>query len=73
MYNPARYSSSSLEETIQIIESHPFATLITPRGMEAKITHLPLVVEQRADSSVLVGHMARANDHWKFLANTPSV
>lgn len=50
------------------IESIQFATLITPSGNGVKVTHMPMMVRQDATGKVrLIGHFARANDHWKLL------
>ncbi|MGZ3659227.1 MAG: FMN-binding negative transcriptional regulator [Bdellovibrionota bacterium] len=67
MYLPKRFESPSDLEIEEVVRAHPFATLITPRGVEAKISHVPLVLEKRGSEWVLIGHFARANDHWKFL------
>lgn len=66
MYNPARYrgSDDAIEE---IVASFPFATLLThtPDGIE--ISQVPLVLEKREGEWLLLGHLARANPHWKSL------
>jgi transcriptional regulator len=48
---------------------HPFATLIT--GEE--ISHVPLLLEKRNEEWNLIGHLARANPHWKALESRESV
>jgi transcriptional regulator len=68
MYNPSRYQGSDTEIE-EIIGRFPFATLLTAgAGGGLKISHVPLVLEKRtAEQWVLIGHLARANDHWKTL------
>ena len=67
MYVPTRYAASDDALIAELIRDHPFATLITPASDGPKISHVPLLLEQRGESWVLIGHLARANDHWKAL------
>ena len=72
MYNPARYQGSGavIEE---IVDLFPFATLITSgAGSELHISHVPLVLEKREGEWKLIGHLARANPHWKVLSQGQS-
>lgn len=50
------------------MERRPFATLVSVAGGEMEITHLPLTPVREGEKVVLVGHMARANPHWRMLA-----
>ena len=69
MYNPARYQAAD-EVIEEIVTSFPFATLLTAgAGGELLISHVPLVLEKRAGDWFLIGHLARANPHWKQLAS----
>jgi transcriptional regulator len=56
------------------IRDYPFATLITARAPEPQISHLPLLYHA-ADKpgGVLIGHMARANPHWRLFADGPTM
>jgi transcriptional regulator len=67
MYVPARYSAPEDALIAELVRNHPFATLITPVDGEMKISHVPLLLEERSGAWVLIGHLARANDHWKAL------
>lgn len=72
MYNPARYQGSEpvIEEIVGLF---PFATLLTAgTGGEMHISHVPLVLEKREGEWALIGHLARANPHWKALTQGPS-
>ena len=51
---------------LQLIGEHPLATLITSHDGVISLTHLPLLARIVDDSVVLEGHIARANDQWKF-------
>jgi transcriptional regulator len=58
----------------QAIRDYPFATLITARAPEPQISHLPLLFHAAPDpNGVLIGHMARANPHWRQFADGPTV
>jgi transcriptional regulator len=78
MYIPAQFKSEELGDAVELMKSHPFATLITndDEGWPF-ITYLPLHLETgpadagRADAPQpklkLFGHVARANPHWRYL------
>lgn len=68
MYNPARFTGTE-EQIKEIVTQFPFATLITG----AEVSHVPLVLENRAGEWFLVGHLARANAHWKALESADSL
>ncbi len=61
MYVPELFGSAGPEEVQEIVETYSFATLITVRGGELQISHLPLVLQGKLAGGVLRGHMARAN------------
>lgn len=72
MYNPSRYQGSEahIEEIVGLF---PLATLVTGSpGGELQISHVPLVLEKRAENWILIGHLARANGHWKCLEGAES-
>jgi transcriptional regulator len=61
-------------QVARLIAEHPFATLITPGDPEAYLSHLPLqFVADRGPQGTLLGHMARANPHWRHFANAASI
>ncbi|MCL4748030.1 MAG: FMN-binding negative transcriptional regulator [Burkholderiaceae bacterium] len=47
-----------------LVAAHPFATLITPAVAEPLITHCPITAQAAHGSTVLEGHVARANQNW---------
>lgn len=60
MYLPPRFAGD--EKTgLELIQAHPFATLISNSHPDLLIDHLPLIY---ADGK-LWGHLAYANPHWK--------
>jgi len=56
-----------------LIRQYPFATLVScDEGGFPFITHLPLHLEQVADGPArLLGHVAKGNPHWRYLAARP--
>ncbi len=57
-----------------VIRDYPFATLVTARAPEPQISHLPLLFHSAPEpNGVLIGHMARANPHWRRFADGPTV
>ena len=70
MYIPASYAERDLPALLAFIESHPLAALVTASetaGLFA--THLPLVLDGATEPPTLRGHLARANPHWRQIAD----
>jgi len=71
MYQPPQFKGQA-EQAAQLIQSHPFASLISVDDMGLPyVTHLPLHLEQRGDQFVLLGHVAKPNPHWRYLQARP--
>ncbi len=51
------------------MDRNPFATLITATNNLPFVSHLPLTPKKVGDKIELIGHLARANPHWKSFAN----
>jgi transcriptional regulator len=68
MYVPDPFAETDRQKLAVFIARHPFATLTTARGGAVGISHIPLYLVSEAGRDYLVGHLARANDHWKSLA-----
>jgi len=73
MYVPAHFSTRDDALVDELIDAWPFATLVSQRDGEPFATHLPLLRERRGDRMVLVGHVARANPHWRSLGSATSM
>jgi transcriptional regulator len=66
MYTPRAFAVDAGAAVARLLSDYPFATLMTPSDPETFVSHLPL--EYRADrgpNGTLLGHMARANPHWR--------
>ena len=79
MYMPAHFDNKDLAVAAQVMRAHPFASLISVDGGGLPfVTHLPLHWEDVATNGqgdapfgCLLGHCARGNPHWKYLAERP--
>jgi len=76
MYMPPQFNAKDPAIALELMRSHPFASLISndDDGLPY-VTHLPLVAEPRGgDELVLLGHCAKPNPHWRYLqARTKAV
>ena len=74
VYLPRSFAPQDRAQALRLIAEHPFATLITPGDPEPHLTHLPLeLAADRGPGGMLLGHMARANPHWRHFGNGPSI
>ena len=69
MYSPKHFEGSEAEGR-EIMRTHGWALLTTSDAEGAPVTtHMSLVWEEDGSPhGSLIGHMARANDHWKLFA-----
>ncbi len=76
MYQPPQFIAKNSAHALELVRTYPFASLISndAEGFPY-VTHLPLHLEQRGEPNdpkiVLLGHVARGNPHWKYLAARP--
>ena len=72
MYLPAQFKPASQDEAFALMHTHPLATLISLNDQGSPfVTHLPLHRQEGADPTVLLGHVAKANPHWRYLLARP--
>jgi transcriptional regulator len=72
MYMPPQFNAKDPAIALELMRSHPFASLISNDDGLPYVTHLPLVAEQReGDELVLWGHCAKPNPHWRYLQARP--
>ncbi len=72
MYIPTQFKSDDVAAAVDLMRKHSFATLIcNDDDGQPFVTYLPLHVEMRERDGqpwpALLGHVARANPHWKYL------
>ena len=69
MYIPEPFREARTEVLHDLIRQHSFATLVSQGAAGLVATHLPLLLDPgRGPLGTLRGHVARANDHWRDLA-----
>ena len=62
MYLPKQFEETSIPVLLNLIKAHPLATVITLSTSGLNANHIPMVVAENADATmVLRGHVARAN------------
>jgi transcriptional regulator len=73
MYLPEHFKPDSDDIAFELMRCHPLASLfsVDDTGMPY-ITHLPLHRVEGASPTVLLGHVARANPHWRYLQARPT-
>jgi transcriptional regulator len=75
MYTPTHFAEDDVATLHALMRAHSFALLATARPGEAPVaTHLPLLLyAERGGLGTLIGHVARANAHWRsFDGKTPA-
>ena len=65
MYSPAYNQLADRAELLAFMRGNAFALLVTGTGGTLHATHLPVLVDERGASLVLVMHMAKANPQWR--------
>lgn len=70
MYTPKFNQIDDRSLLLEAMQAYSFAILFGPMGCEAVpvATHLPLMVRDEGPHGLLLGHFARANQHWSALA-----
>ncbi len=72
MYLPPQFKAKDETYAHELMRSHPFATLISndDDGLPF-VTPLPLHLLEDASGLTLLGHCAKPNPHWRYLAARP--
>jgi len=65
VYSPAYNQLADRAEALAFMRGNAFALLVTGTGGTLHATHLPVLVDERGASLVLVMHMAKANPQWR--------
>jgi transcriptional regulator len=68
MYIPAHFAETDPGKLAGVIGDHNFGTLISAGSRGLFATHLPFVPDPARPRELLHAHMARANPHWRGLA-----
>jgi len=74
LYVPEAFAVGERAVVERLAREFPFATIVTPAVPEPAISHLPLLfVGGPGGEATLVGHMARANPHWRAASGVESI
>jgi transcriptional regulator len=74
MYLPKLFEETDGAQLREFIRLHPLATLVRNDASGLCADHIPMLVEPAADGTTLLrGHVARANPLWRNLAGGASV
>ncbi len=74
MYVPPHFAEADPAVLHDFIDAHSFGLLVSQHGGEPFGTHLPFLLDRAAGPhGTLVGHVARANPHWRELAGAPAL
>ena len=70
MYQPPQFNKP--EHAHALMRAHPLAQLVsTDDAGFPFVTPLPLKLELRGEGAWLLGHVAKPNPHWRYLAQRP--
>jgi transcriptional regulator len=72
MYLPPQFKGQLEEHAIPLIRAYPFASLISTddEGIPF-VTPLPLHLIEEGGQTLLLGHCAKPNPHWRYLQARP--
>ena len=66
MYVPKLYAITDKQRSYDFIRDNGFGILFSHQGSGPVASHLPFILSEEPDGQdFLLGHMARANDHWR--------
>ena len=68
MYQPDHFRVADLPKMHALMRARPLATLVSAGSVGLYATHLPTVLKDDGPYGIIECHLARANPHWKDLA-----
>jgi transcriptional regulator len=69
MYRPDLFAVDDVERMHALMRARPFAAVISNGAAGLYASHMPTVLKPADPSGVIEFHLARANPHWKELAD----
>lgn len=66
MFRQKKYLKEDPQYIFDFIQQHPFATFIL-NGENILATHIPILIKGTPEEFLLYGHIAQANEQYKFL------
>ena len=74
LYVPSHFRVDDRDRLVDFIARNAFGTLVSSAAGGLDVSHIPFVPDVGADGSLrLLGHVARANGHWKSLEGATDV
>ncbi|MFC5823976.1 FMN-binding negative transcriptional regulator [Nonomuraea insulae] len=74
MHTFPRYAAKDPAQATALVRENPFALVVNASGGAPVATHVPVILEgQSVEGGALLGHMARANPHWRSFESSPEV
>jgi transcriptional regulator len=67
MYVPGSFKVDDEAQIEAFLRRYDFATLVSAPATGMVASHVPLLVRRAPEGLVLVGHVARANPHWRLM------
>jgi transcriptional regulator len=72
VYIPEHFRVPDHADAITFMHANPFAILISTTDEGPFATHLPLFISETPEHLILRGHVAKANQHWRYLEQNPN-
>lgn len=73
MYNPSPFKVTDQELLLKLIEEYPLGTLVNFQLDQIHTSYIPFIAEAVEGKIKLLGHIAKANDHWQGLTQSPAL
>ena len=67
MYIPAPFRVDDRQTILAFMRQFDFAAVVTGSVSGLIASHVPVVVREDGNDLTIAGHLARANEHWKFM------
>lgn len=74
MHTFPRYAAKDPAQVTALVRENPFALVVNASDGVPVATHVPVILEgESVEGGTLLGHMARANPHWRSFESSPEV
>jgi len=68
VYTPPQFKVTDRAWVLELIARHPFGLLITAGDEYPRVSHIPMIAQERDGDVWMLGHVARANPHARSIA-----
>jgi transcriptional regulator len=73
-YIPSHFRENDRDALARFVEAHAFGTLVSGGGAGLSVSHVPFLLDRIEGGGMrLLGHVARANGHWRELETAGEV